>query len=387
MNATTGMLYSAIGLFAVAYIWTLLYHSKLNETVTVARIRQLDCESAPLETDTLRYRLFSEVGPEASSLTNLVVLKQFSLIGLSISAILGLLLAKIYYSFGDGMWLGCAALAIVSAALLLTTFYTLGAKFTDNALYSPILQKYAANRAAVVGLLDQLNKSHLLNQLARNAAAEAAAASNVLLADDEPNSVLGAAAATGTPAPTFNMPLYQLQLRLLQRLKNVRSIISAKAAATYLNGASGAELFSYLQLNSDGDYALLVELLPIFSGPGVTLKSYDANRFSAEDTRSDVLQIVTTDKPAEDKQKLNYTAEGLLELRRALDELVLIDSAPYATEFAEYQAPLAKMLYIAPIVTLFFVYKWYVHRFTRFMVAVGASALVIAYIFYYTYFG
>jgi len=331
MNATTGMLYSAIGLFAVAYIWTLLYHSKLNETVTVARIRQLDCESAPLETDTLRYRLFSEVGPEASSLTNLVVLKQFSLIGLSISAILGLLLAKIYYSFGDGMWLGCAALAIVSAALLLTTFY--------------------------------------------------------LLADDEPNSVLGAAAATGTPAPTFNMPLYQLQLRLLQRLKNVRSIISAKAAATYLNGASGAELFSYLQLNSDGDYALLVELLPIFSGPGVTLKSYDANRFSAEDTRSDVLQIVTTDKPAEDKQKLNYTAEGLLELRRALDELVLIDSAPYATEFAEYQAPLAKMLYIAPIVTLFFVYKWYVHRFTRFMVAVGASALVIAYIFYYTYFG
>jgi hypothetical protein len=387
METDTLMLYAAVALFVIAYSWTLSYHSKLSQNVMVARIRQLDCEASPLETDTLRYQLFSQVGPEASDTTSLVVLKQFSLIGLSISGVLGLLLARGYYAAGHGLWIGCVALSAVSFALLVTTFYTLGEKFTDNALFSPILQRYAANRAAVVDLLDKLNKSSLLNQLARNASAESANASSVRLADDEPNSVLGAAAATGRPAPAFSISLYQLQLRLLQRIKNVRGIVSAKSAATYLNNAPGAELFSYLQLNADGDYALLTGIVPVFSGPGTPMKSYDLNKFSADDTQSDLLQVNTTDKPTKDAKKLNYTAEALMQLRRALDELVVADAAPYAEEFAEYQKPLTRMLYLAPIILLFFVFKWYVYRSSRFLVTLAAAGAVTLYIIYYSYFG
>ena len=387
MDTDTLMLYAAVALFVVAYSWTISYHSDLSRSVMVARVRQLDCEASPLETDTLRYQLFSRVGPEASETTNLVVLKQFSLIGLSISGALGLVLARGYYAARHGLWVGCVALSAVSFALLITTFYTLGEKFTDNALFSPILQRYAANRAAVVDLLDKLNKSNLLNQLARNAAAESANASRVRLADDEPNSVLGAAAATGKPAPEFSIFLYQLQLRLLQRIKNIRGIVSAKSAATYLNTAPGKELFSYLQLNPDGDYALLTGVLPVFSGPGVKMKSYDLNKFSADDTQSDLVQINTTEKPTKDVKKLNFTAEELLQLRIALDELVNTDAAPYAAEFAEYQKPLTRMLYIAPIVLLFFVFKWYIYRSSRFVVTLAAVCATALYILYYTYFG
>jgi hypothetical protein len=388
MDTATPIFYTAIGLFAAVYIWVLSYHSGLGVDVMVARIRQLDCDAVPLERDTLRYQLFTKVGPDSADTTSIVGLKQFTLVGLALSMIAAILLTRVYYAIGEGLWIACAALAAVSFALLATTFYTLGAKFSSNALYSPILQKYGANRAAVIGLLDQLKATNLLNQLARNASAEAATASNVTLANDEPNAILSAAAATGTPAPTFSMPLYQLQLRLLQRVKNVRGIVSAKEAATYLNSAPSSELFTYLQLNSDGDYALFLGLLPMFSGPNSEMtQSYNSAKVSATDTNSDVLQINTEDNSKKDPLKLNYTTEELAKVRRAFDELINVDSAPYANEFREYQESLTRMLYAAPIILLFFVFKWYIYKSSRMMVALAASVGVTAYILYYSYFG
>ena len=393
MDTASPIFYTAVALFSAAYIWILSYHSSIGVSAMVARIRQLDCAGSPLEADTLRYQLLKLVGPDSLTNTNIVGLKQFSLVCLTISVIAAILLTRVYYAVGNKMWFGCAAFAAISFALLITTFATLGANFKSNAMFGPVLQKYAANRAAVVGLLDQLNRgTHLLNQAALNYADQAAAASSVSFAEDEPNSVLSSAAATGTPAPKFNVYIYQLQLRLLQRIKNVRGIVSAKAAATYLNGASGEELFSYLQLNSDGDYSLFTSFLPVFTAADTEMTtSYNVSMLSSKDTNSDILQIVPDDDPdtkeSVSSAKLKYTASGILELRRALDDLINMDAAPYANELSAHQAPLTKMLYIAPIVLLFFVFKWYIYRSSRLVVTLAATIVVLAYITYYSYFG
>lgn len=388
MDTPTAILYAAVALCASAYAWILSYHSGLRAAATVARVRQGDCAEAPLERDTLRHALFARVGAGSAARTNLVGLKQYAIVALAIAALGGAVVAVAYYRAGDGLWLACAALAAVSAALLATALATLGVAFAENALAGPLLRKYGEHRARVVGLLDQLQDTRLLNQLARNAATESAEAAGVALADDEPNARLSAASATGTPAPTFSLPLYQLQLRLLQRVKAARNIQSAKEAATYLNNAGGAELFEYLQLNADGDYALLRALLPILDGAGAEMtEAYDLKRVSAAETTSDVLKVVTDDKPTPDAARLNYTAEDLVALRRALDDLLNVAPGPYEAEFAARQAPLARMLYAAPIVLLYFAFKWAILRSSQLLVASAASAATALYVLYYTYFG
>lgn len=388
MDTVTALLYATVALFVASYAWILAYHARVSATATVARVRQIDCAEIPLERDTLRYQLFAAVGPEGSDRAGLAGLKQFAFVALTISAVGAGLLTRAYYAVGEGLWLACAALAATALALLGTTASVLGQTFATNGLFSPMLRKYAANRARVVGLLDQLQATQLLNQLARNSANEAASASGVTLADDEPNAILSAAAATGKPAPIFSMPLYQLQLRLLQRLKNGLGITSAKAAATHLNGASGAELFEFLQLNPDGDYALFRALLPLFSAADEEMTtSYDLKKLSAEDTKSDVLHITTDDKPMRDPQKLNYTAEELVALRQALDDLLNAEHAPYEQDFRAHQRPLATALYLAPVVTLYFAFKWAIYRSSRISVALAASSLVALYLLYYSYFG
>lgn len=371
MDTATPVLYACSLFFCISFLSVVVYVSEIQRIARVTTVRELDCGPVlTMERETVRYQLYQRLGADtADTLKKTVVtLGIFTLVGATF-------LSYRYYSAGMSLWLACAALAVAAFVLMFATSAAFGAQKEAKLAKSPHLAAYAADVKRIADLLNQLKASKLLFQEARNA-----------------DTLKGDGNISTESAPAFDIYLYQLEMRLIERIQNVHRMRSRADAAGYLREGTtdGATLLQYIRFHKDADLPLLSEILRVYDADGKTTTAATIADISREKTNenSAIVHILENDEDTKkDSKKVNYTAPGLTDLRAAIVRLSSTTYVPYITEIDARLATITRTLYVLLILLGYFAFKWAIYRTSDLIVTGAVAIFIAAYILYYSYFG
>lgn len=371
MDSATPVLYACTLFFCISFLTVVVYIADLQRIARAMTVRELDCSPAlTMERETVRYQLHQRLHADTAD-----ALKR-TVTGLGVVTLLGAaFLSYRYHVAGVSLAVPCAALAVAAFVLMIATSATFGAKNEAKLAKSAQLAAYAADVTRLAGLFDQLKATRLLNQAARNA-----------------ESLKGTGVISGDSAPVFDIFLYQLEMRLIERIQNIHRMRSRAEAETYLRAQTtdGATLLQYIRFNKDADTPLLTEILRVYDDNDQTTTAADPATISREKTNANsaIVHILeNAEDTKKDDKKVNYTAADLAELRAAIVRLSTTTYAPYVAEIDARLAGITRTLYVLLVILAYFAFKWAIYRTSELIVTGAVAIFVAAYVLYYTYFG
>lgn len=372
MDTATPVLYACVLFFCISYLSIVFYVADIHRLGRVTVVRELDCDRPlTMESETVRYQLHQRLSADTAE-----TLKR-TVFGLTIPALIGAaFLSYRYYSAGMPLWVACGALAVACFVLLVAASAAFGQQNEAKLAKGTQLTTYAGDFARITDLMDQLIATNLLFQEDRNA--------------ELMKGGTDASAVSPTSAPAFDVYLYQLEMRLKERIQNVQRMRSRAEASAYMRNADGATLVRYLRLYKDADYPLLTEILRAYNDDDQPAMGTDATEISSLKTNenSALLHILENDEDTnKDAKKLNYTAANLAALRAALTRVATTNYTPYIAEIDARLSSLTTTLYVLLFLVGYFAFKWAIYRTSQLIVTGAFGIFVAAYILYYSYLG
>ena len=322
-----------------------------------------------MESEMVRYKLYDRLHADKAN-----GIKRMVFVFCIIIIIANGILARLYYNVGIPLWMSSVALVIAAVLLLLQTRATLGirdeVKFTGpNATQ---LTTYGMDLNRVINLLEQLKTTKLLFQGARNK----------LSLDGTTSS---------EAAPVFDLNIYQLELRLIERIQNQERLRSRQEAEAFIasKDTTAATLVKYLKLYKDTDYPLFIGILKAYTETNEPTTSLSSTNISVDVTNetSGLLNLRVNEMSPKNINKLDFMLTDFIALRTSLDRMATTDHTPYIKEVTDHLAPLVFILYVILFIIGYFGYKWAIYRTSMLIVTLTVSILVTAYIFYYFYLG
>ena len=370
LDGATVILYTSLLFFIIVYLSLVTYVSKIHRLARVSTVQEMDCgPNATMESETVRYKLYDLLhADKADGMKRVVLIFCITII------VANAMLARVYYKVGLPLWTSSIALAIAALLLLLQTRATLGGTKEAKLAGRPDtpLAIYGKDFGYITDVLDKLKSTKLIYQGARNKST----------LDGKPNA---------ESAPVFDINLYQLELRLIERIQNQERLRSRQDADAFLssNPTTGAVLAKYIKFYKDSDYPLFSEILQAYDDSNQPTSSVKPSDISIENTNktSALVHLLANEASSKDEKKLNFTPDEFVALRAALARMATTDRKPYLTEITEQLAPLIFVLYVTLILIGYFGYKWALYRTSPLIVTLSVCILMAAYVFYYSYFG
>lgn len=370
LDGATVILYTSLLFFIIVYLSLAAYVSKIHRIARVSTVQEMDCgPNATMESETVRYKLYDLLhADKAGGMKRVVFVFCITVI------VANAILARVYYNAGVPLWTSSAALAVAALLLLLQTRATLGGKNEAKLAGTPNTQLaiYEKDISNIASFLDKLKSTKLIYQGARNK----------LSLDGKANQ---------EAAPVFDIYLYQLEIRLIERIQNQERLRSRQDAEAFLSSAdtTGAVLVKYIKFYKDSDYPLFSEILKAYNDSKEPTSALKASDISIEMTNktSALVNLLANEASSKDDKKINFTPDEFVALRAAFARLATTDKKPYLMEITERLAPLIFVLYVTLIILGYFGYKWALYRTSMLIVTLSVSIFMAAYVFYYSYFG